>query len=74
VNVIVVELTTVKLVADVVPCLTAVAFERLVPVIVTVLPKTAELGVLTFELAIELIVGKEFVVTVDDSEDSAESK
>ena len=73
-NVIVVELTTVKLVADVVPCLTAVAFERLVPVIVTVLPKTAELGVLTFELAIELIVGKEFVVTVDDSEDSAESK
>ena len=39
------------------PCFTAVAFEKLVPVIVTVLPKTAELGVFTFELAKELIVG-----------------
>jgi hypothetical protein len=53
----VVELTTVKLEAEVVPCLTAVAFEKLVPVIVTVLPKTADLGVFTFELAKELIVG-----------------
>jgi hypothetical protein len=57
--VIVVELTTVKLVAEVVPCLTAVASVKLVPVIVTVLPKTAELGVLTFELANEVIVGAE---------------
>ncbi len=56
-NVIVVELTTVKLEADVVPCLTAVAFEKFVPVIVTVLPKTAELGVLTFELANAVRVG-----------------
>ena len=71
---IVVELTTVKLEAEVVPCLTAVAFEKLVPVIVTVLPKTASLVALTFELANELIVGSEFVVTVDDSEDSAESR
>jgi hypothetical protein len=72
--VIVVELTTVKLEAEVVPCLTAVAFEKLVPVIVTVLPKTASLGALTFALANELIVGSEFVVTVNDSEDSAESR
>ena len=57
VNVMVVEFTTVKLEAEVVPCLTAVAFEKLVPVIVTVLPKTADLGVFTFELAKELIVG-----------------
>jgi hypothetical protein len=53
----VVEFTTVKLEAEVVPCFTAVAFEKLVPVIVTVLPKTADLGVFTFELAKELIVG-----------------
>ena len=53
----VVEFTTVKLEAEVVPCLTAVAFEKLVPVIVTVLPKTAVVGVFTFELAKELIVG-----------------
>jgi hypothetical protein len=53
----VVEFTTEKLEAEVVPCFTAVAFEKLVPVIVTVLPKTAELGVFTFELAKELIVG-----------------
>lgn len=53
----VVEFTTVKLEAEVVPCLTAVAFEKLVPVIVTVLPKTAVFGVFTFELAKELIVG-----------------
>jgi hypothetical protein len=53
----VVEFTTVKLETEVVPCFTAVAFEKLVPVIVTVLPKTAELGVFTFELAKELIVG-----------------
>ena len=72
VNVIVVELTTVKLEAEVVPCLTAAASVKLVPVIVTVLPKTAELGVLTFELANEEIAGNEFVVTVEDSEDSAE--
>jgi len=70
----VVEFTTVKLEAEVVPCFTAVAFEKLVPVIVTVLPKTADLGVLTFELAKELIVGNEFVVTVDDNDDSAESR
>jgi len=50
VNVIVVEFTTVKLETEVVPNLTAVAFEKLVPVIVTVLPKTAELGVITLEL------------------------
>ena len=56
---IVVEFTTLKLEAEVVPCLTAVAFEKLVPVIVTVLPKTAELGVLMFELANEVIVGAE---------------
>jgi hypothetical protein len=55
----VVELTTVKLEAEVVPCFTAVAFEKLVPVIVTVLPKIADLGVLTFELANEVIVGAE---------------
>ncbi len=54
---IVVESTTVKLEAEVVPCLTAVASAKLVPVIVTELPKTAELGVLTFVLAKELIVG-----------------
>jgi hypothetical protein len=53
----VVEFTTVKLEAEVVPCFTAVAFEKLVPLIVTVLPKTADLGVFTFELAKELIVG-----------------
>ena len=74
VNVIVVELTTVKLEAVVVPCLTAVASVKLVPVIVTVLPNTAELGGFKFELTRELIVGKEFVVTVEDSDDSAESK
>ena len=56
-NVIVVEFTTVKLETEVVPNLTAVAFEKLVPVIVTVLPKTAELGVITLELEKELIVG-----------------
>jgi hypothetical protein len=55
----VVEFTTVKLEAEVVPCFTAVAFEKLVPVIVTVLPKTADLGVFTFELANEVIVGAE---------------
>jgi hypothetical protein len=55
--VIVVELTTVKLEAEVVPCLTAVAFEKLVPAMVTVLPKTASLGALTFELAKEVMVG-----------------
>jgi hypothetical protein len=49
----------VKLEAEVAPCLTAVAFEKLVPVIVTVLPKTADLGVFTFELANEVIVGAE---------------
>ncbi len=54
---IVVELTTVKLEAEVVPCLTAVAFEKFVPVIVTVLPKTASLVALTFELAKEVMVG-----------------
>jgi len=74
VNVIVVELTTVKLEAEVVPCLTAVVLEKLVPVIVTVLPKTAELGVFTFELANELIVDNEFVVTEEEREDAAESK
>ena len=73
-NVIVVELTTVKLEAEVVPCLTAVALEKLVPVIVTVLPKTAELGVFAFELANELIVDNEFVVTEEEREDAAESK
>jgi hypothetical protein len=55
--VIVVELTTAKLEADVVPCLTAVAFEKLVPVIVTVLPKTAKLGVFTVLLVNDVIVG-----------------
>jgi hypothetical protein len=53
----VVEFTTVKVLAEVLPCLTAVAFEKLVPVIVTKLPKTAVLGVFTFELEKELIVG-----------------
>jgi hypothetical protein len=72
--VIVVEFTTLKLEAEVVPCLTAVAFEKLVPVMVTVLPKTAELGALTFELAKEVRVGNEFVVTVDDNNDAAESR
>jgi hypothetical protein len=55
--VIVVELTTVKLEAEVVPCLTAVASVKLVPVIVTVLPKTAELGVFTLLLVNDVIVG-----------------
>ena len=66
-NVIVVELTTVKLVADVVPCLTAVAFEKLVPVIVTVLPKTAVLGVFAFELAKELIAGAGIEIDVPET-------
>jgi hypothetical protein len=57
VNVIVVELTAVKLEAEVVPCFTAVAFEKLVPVIVTVLPKTAEVGEFAFEPAKEVSVG-----------------
>jgi uncharacterized protein YqfB (UPF0267 family) len=59
VNVIVVELTTVNDETEFAPNFTDVAFEKLVPVIVTVLPKTAELGVLTFELANEVIVGAE---------------
>ena len=66
-NVIVVELTTVKLEAEVVPCLTAVAFEKLVPVIVTVLPKTAELGVFTFELANVLTVGDGIEIVVPET-------
>jgi hypothetical protein len=65
--VIVVELTTVKLEAEVVPCLTAVAFEKLVPVIVTVLPKTAELGVFTFELANDVSVGDGTAVEVPET-------
>jgi hypothetical protein len=65
--VIVVELTTVKLVADVVPCLTAVAFEKLVPVIVTVLPKTAELGVFPFELTNALTVGDGIEIEVPET-------
>ena len=64
---IVVELTTVKLVAEVMPCLTGVAFEKLVPVIVTVLPKTAELGVLTFELAKDVSVGEATAVEVPET-------
>ncbi len=67
VNVIVVELTTVKLEAEVVPCLTAEASVKLVPVIVTVLPKTAELGVLTFELANEVSVGEGTAVEVPET-------
>ena len=67
VNVIVVELTTVKLVAEVVPCLTAVALEKLVPVIVTVLPKTAELGVFAFELVTELIAGAGIEIDVPET-------
>ena len=64
---IVVELTTVKLEAEVVPCLTAVAFEKLVPVIVTVLPKTAELGEFTFELANEVRVGDGAAIDVPET-------
>ena len=67
VNVIVVELTTVKLEAEVVPCLTAVVLEKLVPVIVTVLPKTAELGVFTFELAKALIAGAGIEIDVPET-------
>ena len=67
VNVIVVELTTVKLEAEVVPCLTAVALEKLVPVIVTVLPKTAELGVFAFELVKELIAGAGIEIDVPET-------
>jgi hypothetical protein len=67
VNVIVVELTTVKLEAEVDPCLTEVAFEKLVPVIVTVLPKTAELGVFTFELVKELIAGAGIEIDVPET-------
>jgi hypothetical protein len=65
--VIVVELTTVKLEAEVVPCLTAVAFEKFVPVIVTVLPKTAKLGALTFELANEVRVGDGAAIDVPET-------
>ena len=66
-NVIVVELTAVKLEAEVVPCFTAVAFEKLVPVIVTMLPKTAELGELTFELAKALIAGAGIEIDVPET-------
>ena len=62
-----VVLTTVKLETEVVPNLTAVAFEKLVPVIVTVLPKTAELGVFTFELAKEIIVGAGIEIDVPET-------
>jgi hypothetical protein len=72
--VIVVELTTVNDETEFAPNFTDVAFEKLVPVMVTVLPKTAELGALTFELAKEVRVGNEFVVTVDDKNDAAESR
>jgi len=65
--VIVVELTTVKLEAEVVPCLTAVASVKFVPVIVTVLPKTAELGVFTFELANVLTVGDGIEIDVPET-------
>jgi hypothetical protein len=67
VNVIVVELTTVKLETAVVPNLSAVAFERFVPVIVTELPKTAVLGVFTFELAKELIAGAGIEIDVPET-------
>ena len=62
-----VVLTTVKLETEVVPNLTAVAFEKLVPVIVTVLPKTAELGVFAFELAKEIIVGAGIEIDVPET-------
>ena len=66
-NVIVVELTTVKLETAVVPNLRAVAFEKFVPVIVTELPKTAELGVFAFELAKELIAGAGIEIDVPET-------
>ena len=66
-NVIVVELTTVKLETTVAPNLTAVTFEKFVPVIVTVLPKTALLGVFTFELAKELIAGAGIEIDVPET-------
>ena len=66
-NVIVVELTTVKLETAVVPNLTAVAFEKFVPVVVTVLPKTAELGVFAFELVKELIAGAGIEIDVPET-------
>ena len=66
-NVIDVVLTTVKLETTVAPNLTAVTFEKFVPVIVTVLPKTALLGVFTFELAKELIAGAWIEIDVPET-------
>ena len=62
-----VVLTTVKLETTVAPNLTAVTFEKFVPVIVTVLPKTAELGVFTFELAKALIAGAGIEIDVPET-------
>ena len=57
VNVIVVESTTVNDETEVVPNFTDVAFEKSVPVIVTVEPNTAELVEFTLLLAIDVIKG-----------------
>ncbi len=63
----VVELTTVKLEAEVAPNLITVAFEKSVPVRVTVDPKADELGELTFELVKELIVGAGIAIDVPET-------